>query len=120
MERYECESFYAKCLVITLQDGDRQYGLMISSFGIVSVVESKKSESKSNLFKQSKMEREMTNDTIKDIGCCCSKCLEVKFKSLSFMVVCQKCGNKRCPHASDHDNECTNSNEPGQKGSAYQ
>jgi hypothetical protein len=35
------------------------------------------------------------------------------------MVVCQTCGNKRCPHATDHDFACTDSNEPGQKGSVY-
>jgi len=36
------------------------------------------------------------------------------------MIVCSKCGNKRCPHASDHDLECTSSNEPGQRGSIYE
>lgn len=30
---------------------------------------------------------------------------------------CEICGNKRCPHHSDHTLACTNSNEPGQKGS---
>lgn len=30
-----------------------------------------------------------------------------------------KCGNKRCPCAAHHDNECTGSNEPGQPGSLY-
>jgi hypothetical protein len=34
------------------------------------------------------------------------------------MIVCPLCGNKRCPHASDHRNACTNSNESGQPGSA--
>lgn len=29
------------------------------------------------------------------------------------------CGNKRCPHASDHRFICTNSNLPGQEGSEY-
>ncbi len=29
------------------------------------------------------------------------------------------CGNKRCPHATDHSHACTGSNEPGQEGSAY-
>ena len=33
--------------------------------------------------------------------------------------VCPECGNKRCPHANDHRNACTGSNEPGQEGSAY-
>lgn len=36
------------------------------------------------------------------------------------MIVCPDCGNKRCPHASDHRLECTRSNEPGQLGSVYQ
>lgn len=35
------------------------------------------------------------------------------------MILCSKCGNKRCPHATDHRLACTNSNEPGQAGSAY-
>lgn len=35
------------------------------------------------------------------------------------MVVCSICGNKRCPKATNHILECTNSNEPGQEGSVY-
>lgn len=35
------------------------------------------------------------------------------------MILCPVCGNKRCPHAADHDLPCTGSNEPGQPGSAY-
>ena len=30
------------------------------------------------------------------------------------MIVCPECGNKRCPHSTDHRNACTNSNEPNQ------
>lgn len=37
-----------------------------------------------------------------------------------FRYGCVKCGNKRCPHRSDHRNECSNSNEPGQLGSDYE
>lgn len=33
--------------------------------------------------------------------------------------LCETCGNKRCPHAADHRNACTGSNEPGQPGSLY-
>ena len=29
---------------------------------------------------------------------------------------CELCGNKRCPHHSDHRFACTRSNEPGQVG----
>ncbi len=36
------------------------------------------------------------------------------------MVVCEHCGNKRCPHASWHGLACTGSNEPNQPGSRYQ
>lgn len=35
------------------------------------------------------------------------------------MFTCPKCGNKRCPKATDHRNDCTASNEPGQPGSDY-
>ena len=35
------------------------------------------------------------------------------------MILCATCGNKRCPHATDHRLACTNSNEPGQPGSSY-
>ena len=71
------------------------------------------------------------------LKCHCRKCLEASGEMLSFstgsalvnipgpnpgfygMVVCPTCGNKRCPHATDHDNDCTNSNELGQPGSIY-
>lgn len=36
------------------------------------------------------------------------------------MYLCETCGHKRCPHATDHRLPCTKSNEPGQKGSAYE
>lgn len=35
------------------------------------------------------------------------------------MKLCPICGNKRCPKATDEKLECTNSNDPGQPGSAY-
>lgn len=37
----------------------------------------------------------------------------------SRMYVCPLCGNKRCPKATSHTLDCTNSNEPGQPGSRY-
>lgn len=37
-----------------------------------------------------------------------------------FMIVCSECGNKRCPHATDHDLACTGSNDVGQPGSIYE
>ena len=36
------------------------------------------------------------------------------------MILCETCGNKRCPHASNHNMPCTGSNEPGQPGSVYE
>lgn len=38
---------------------------------------------------------------------------------LCMMILCVKCGNKRCPHSTDHKNECTGSNESNQSGSRY-
>jgi hypothetical protein len=58
--------------------------------------------------------------------CGCARCItEANLRNdgmplmISFMIVCPICGNKRCPRASDHRNECTHSNEPGQPGSHY-
>ncbi|WP_275223746.1 hypothetical protein [Citrobacter farmeri] len=50
--------------------------------------------------------------------CSCRTCRPVTMTDMRF-VVCPECGNKRCPHANDHNNACTCSNEPGQAGSAY-
>jgi len=38
----------------------------------------------------------------------------------NFRYACEKCGNKRCPHHSDHHMVCSGSNEPGQEGSVYE
>ena len=43
-----------------------------------------------------------------------------RFGYLGGMIVCPTCGNKRCPKASWHKNQCSGSNEPGQEGSIYQ
>ncbi len=50
--------------------------------------------------------------------CWCRTCRPMTMSDMRF-VVCPECGNKRCPHANDHKNDCTGSNEPGQEGSAY-
>ena len=73
-----------------------------------------------------------------EIKCNCRQCLSERDELLSVslgstllnlpgskpvfygMVLCPTCGNKRCPHATDHRHSCTNSNEPGQPGSIYQ
>jgi len=50
--------------------------------------------------------------------CWCRTCRPLTVTDMRF-VACPECGNKRCPHANDHRNVCTGSNEPGQEGSAY-
>ena len=60
--------------------------------------------------------------------CKCRKCIndlnimrdDVFRLDFTMMIVCPVCGNKRCPKATWHANECTGSNEPGQKGSDYE
>jgi glycerol-3-phosphate cytidylyltransferase len=62
-----------------------------------------------------------------DVGACgCYKCSEQQIdpitllpRTMTTFIVCPNCGNKRCPRATDHTLECTNSNEPGQQGSRY-
>jgi hypothetical protein len=55
----------------------------------------------------------------------CWHCLEGQRNEYGFpvvtgrMIVCAECGNKRCPHATDHRLKCTNSNETDQPGSMY-
>lgn len=55
----------------------------------------------------------------------CYECLKDKKEEnglstvLTRMIVCPICGNKRCPKATDHNLECTHSNESGQAGSRY-
>lgn len=59
--------------------------------------------------------------------CGCYRCLEERDKDLPFferevnrgMILCPICGNKRCPHGTDHKLACTNSNSSGQPGSRY-
>lgn len=60
--------------------------------------------------------------------CWCHKCIgntlvsgspfPITF-SMTHMILCPTCGNKRCPKASDHTLECTNSNAPNQAGSVH-
>lgn len=55
----------------------------------------------------------------------CYECLNdpslgIRNPVLSRMILCPKCGNKRCPRATQHERPCSGSNEPGQKGSRYQ
>ena len=56
---------------------------------------------------------------LKKYQCHCYNCAD-SYTRMTRMIVCPTCGNKRCPHSTDHNNACTNSNEPGQKGSRYE
>ncbi|HHJ4378091.1 TPA: hypothetical protein ACQJWS_002803 [Citrobacter freundii] len=57
-------------------------------------------------------------DALNTPDCWCRTCRPVTVTDMRF-VVCPECGNKRCPHANDHRNACTGSNEPGQEGGEY-
>lgn len=55
-------------------------------------------------------------------GCACQRCWAEASPYAQMrdrMFLCETCGNKRCPHATDHRNLCTGSNAPGQAGSWY-
>jgi len=77
-------------------------------------------------------DREKADEVVDDVTaalgeCRCAVCIDSRDPSVprgslprepfAWFTVCAKCGNKRCPHASDHRNACTGSNEPGQQGS---
>lgn len=53
--------------------------------------------------------------------CWCHTCNPIDWTKPEtvFMRLCPECGNKRCPKATDHNNACTHSNDPGQIGSVY-
>lgn len=54
-----------------------------------------------------------------DGECGCRRCMTESGIHFRHMVICETCGNKRCPHATDHRHACTGSNEPNQPGSIY-
>lgn len=65
------------------------------------------------------------------IGCGCLRCQDDRFNRLPkgsfympgtdpfFRYACELCGNKRCPHHTNHRFQCSRSNIPGQAGSAF-
>lgn len=67
-----------------------------------------------------------TNNPIDFPSCGCYNCMNKKKDkhgmplTMSTFIVCEDCGNKRCPKATDHNLTCTNSNDPGQPGSRYE
>ena len=64
------------------------------------------------------------NDSETPKGCQCRICVDARTAPedwwMKGMILCATCGNKRCPHATNHDNACTNSNATGQAGSDYE
>lgn len=57
------------------------------------------------------------NDYDPNRACGCGRCTgERNVFTRTRMIVCPTCGNKRCPHAEDHEFQCTGSNEPNQVG----
>lgn len=58
-------------------------------------------------------------------GCPCQTCDSPTWPvlhgiPLARMSLCPNCGNKRCPGAANHANECSGSNQPRQPGSLYE
>lgn len=46
----------------------------------------------------------------------CEKCRSDADALRTYMILCEKCGNKRCPKAEDHRMKCTKCNDVGQIG----
>lgn len=57
--------------------------------------------------------------------CACRACFAERYSGVPWyevpptFIVCETCGNKRCPHATSHRLSCTHSNAPGQPGSVF-
>ncbi len=68
-----------------------------------------------------------TKTSVKEYSCYCYNCNKDRLDetgrlpyTMTRMIVCPDCGNKRCPHSTDHNLACTGSNDPGQPGSRYE
>jgi Zn finger protein HypA/HybF involved in hydrogenase expression len=73
----------------------------------------------SDFFKEIEAKAFQNLESIRAGKCGCLRCIKSRGEVATHMVVCPACGNKRCPRASDHNLDCTNSNDPGQPGSIY-
>lgn len=51
--------------------------------------------------------------------CPCKRCNTPTLTYRRF-TMCPDCGNKRCPKGTDHELDCSGSNEPGQVGSSWE
>ena len=47
-------------------------------------------------------------------ACQCVKCRPSPYIFSDFRYACEICGNKRCPHHSNHELACTGGNKPNQ------
>ena len=104
---------------LSLKNLELQGEVSVLKEKLESILSAENEKSANELRRQAYIEREqqIQEQFFYGAGCKCRACnpqMEGKI-----MFLCEKCGNKRCPHATDHTYECTNSNEPGQKGSAY-
>lgn len=64
--------------------------------------------------------KKKSKESVAKPSCYCYNCNKDHYKlGLTHMIVCPKCGNKRCPQATDHNLNCSNSNDPNQAGSRY-
>ena len=61
----------------------------------------------------------MTHENYADCRFCENESLKLSPHVWPRFIVCQDCGNKRCPKAAAHWQACSGSNEPGQAGSYY-
>ena len=62
----------------------------------------------------------ITGDVTADVPVCpCETCNQPVGLYRRF-TMCPYCGNKRCPKGTDHNLDCTASNEPGQPGSSWE
>jgi hypothetical protein len=71
--------------------------------------------------------KKKTQQLDKQYTCWCYNCNQDRIDesghfpyTMTRMILCPDCGNKRCPHSTDHNLACTNSNDPGQPGSRYE
>ena len=49
--------------------------------------------------------RRIVRDELQAAACWCSACKPLEYR-MTHMIVCPQCGDKRCPRADDHRNEC--------------
>lgn len=94
---------------------------MVKQIDTTMMAESKQEEVNSPPNKAQPLDKKENLDNCEN----CYECLKDKWEfgmpvPATRMILCPVCGNKRCPKATNHILDCTNSNEPGQQGSRFQ